>query len=188
MLSYEEIYKIVESKLSEKRFFHSKCVSERCVEYARIYGLDEEKMKIAGIAHDVAKELPREEQLRLVDNYGVVLDDIEKIHTPLIHAKLGAEIARKDFGCSDDICESIKWHTTGKANMSLMEKIMFMADATGIDRHYDNTEYLYELTKKNIDEAVIALLKDCIVDVVNRDFLVHPKSIEAFNYMLMNRK
>ena len=69
-------------------------------------------------------------------------DEIEKIHLPLIHAKLGAEIAKKDFGCTEDICESIRWHTTGKENMSMMEKILFIADATGKDRNFENTEYL----------------------------------------------
>lgn len=187
MLSYEEIYQIVKNKLSEKRFYHSECVVERCIEYAQLYGIDVEKMKIAGIAHDIAKEIPKEEQVKVAEAYGVQLDEIEKTHTPLIHAKLGAEIAKKDFGCSEDICESIKWHTTGKENMSMMEKILFMADATGKDRTFENTEYLYNLAKENINEAIIQLLKECITDVMNRSLLVHPDSIKAFNYMILNK-
>ena len=119
MLSYEEIYEIVKERLSEKRFYHSECVVERCVEYAEIYGVDIEKAKIAGIAHDVAKEIPKEEQIKVAESYGIKLDEIEKMQIPLIHSKLGAEIARKEFGCTDDICEAIKWHTTGKENMSI---------------------------------------------------------------------
>ncbi len=188
MLSYEEIYEIVKNKLSEKRFYHSECVVERCIEYAKIYNVDVEKMKIAGIAHDIAKEIPKEEQAKAALEYGVELDEFEKIHYPLVHAKLGAAIAKKDFGCTEDICESIKWHTTGKTDMSLMEKILFMADATGVDRNFDNTEYLYNLTKNNIDEAVAELLKECIIEVMDKKFVIHPDSVKAFNYFMLNRK
>lgn len=187
MLSYEEIYEVVKERLSEKRFYHSECVVERCIEYAKIYGVDIEKARIAGIAHDVAKEIPKEEQVEIAETYGVKLDDIEKRQIPLIHAKLGAEIARNEFGCTDDICEAIKWHTTGKENMSILEKIVFMADATGKDRTFENTEYLYNLAKENINEAIIQLLKECITDVMNRSLLVHPDSIKAFNYMILNK-
>lgn len=188
MLSYEEIYEIVKEKLSEKRFYHSECVVERCIEYAKIYGVDEEKMKIAGIVHDIAKEIPKDEQVHVAEKYEVELDEFEKKHIPLIHAKLGAVIAKKDFECSDDICESIKWHTTGKENMSMMEKVLFIADATGRDRTFDNTEYLYKLAKENIDEAVRELLKECIIDVINKNSIVHPDAINAFNYIVLNNK
>ena len=88
MLSYEEIYKIVKEKLSEKRFYHSECVVDRCIEYAKIYGVDIEKIRIAGIAHDIAKEIPKEKQLDVAKEYGLELDEIEKVHYPLVHAIL----------------------------------------------------------------------------------------------------
>lgn len=97
MKKYEEIYEIVKNTLSEKRFIHSKCVSERAVEYAIKYGENIEKAQIAGIMHDIAKEVPKEERIPMCEKYGVELDDIEKECTELIHGKLGAEIARKDF-------------------------------------------------------------------------------------------
>lgn len=187
MLRYEEIYEIVKNKLSEKRFYHSECVVERCIEYAEIYGVDVEKMKIAGIAHDVAKEIPKEERISLAEKYGVELDDIEKINTPLIHAKLGAAIAKKDFGCSDDICEAIKWHTTGKENMSLMEKILFIADATGKDRTYDDAKELYKISKIDLDKAIIKLMQECIKEVIDKESLLHLDSVRAFNYMISNK-
>ena len=187
MLSYEEIYIKVKELLSEKRFYHSICVVERCIEYAKIYNVDVEKMKIAGIAHDIAKEFSRNKMLQLSEKYDVELDEIEKKHISLIHSKLGAEIAKRDFGCTEDICEAIKWHTTGKEDMSIMEKILFMADATGKDRKYDNTKYLYNLAKTNLDAAVRDLLKDCIKEVLDRNIVVHPNSIKAFNYLVKNK-
>lgn len=188
MLSYEEIYEIVKERLSEKRFYHSECVVERCIEYAKIYGIDVEKAKIAGIAHDVAKEIPKEKQIEVAESYGIKLDEIEKKQIPLIHAKLGAEISKREFGCSDDICEAIKWHTTGKENMSILEKIVFMADATGRDRTWGNTEELHNLARENLEEAMIELMKECIIDVIGHGLLAHPKSIEAYNYVLLNKK
>ena len=188
MLSYEEIYEVVKERLSEKRFYHSECVVERCIEYAKIYGVDIEKARIAGIAHDVAKEIPKEEQVEIAETYGVKLDDIEKRQIPLIHAKLGAEIARNEFGCTDDICEAIKWHTTGKENMSILEKIVFMADATGKDRTWGDTEKLRDMVKNDIDSAMIELMKECMIDVIEKGFLVHPNSINAYNYILKNKK
>ena len=187
MLSYEEIYEIVKERLSEKRFYHSECVVERCVEYAEIYGVDIEKAKIAGIAHDVAKEIPKEEQIKVAESYEIKLDEIEKMQIPLIHSKLGAEIARKEFGCTDDICEAIKWHTTGKENMSILEKIVYMADATGKDRTWGNTEELHNMAREDLDKAMLELMKECITDVIGRGCLAHPKSIEAYNYVLLNR-
>ena len=187
MLKYEEIYEIVKSKLSDKRFYHSVCVVERCIEYAKIYGVDLEKIKIAGIVHDIAKEIPKEEQYNLAQKYNIELDEIEKLQTPLIHSKLGAVIAKKEYNCSDDICEAIKYHTTGKENMNLMEKILFISDATSRDRKYENTEYLYNLSKKSLDEAILELLKFSITDLINNNLLVHPNSIKAFNYLLLEK-
>lgn len=187
MLNYEEIYEIVKKKLSEKRFYHSECVVERCIEYAKIYDVDIEKIKIAGIAHDIAKEIAKEEQMKIAEEYGVELDEIEKNNIQLIHAKLGAAIAKKDLGCSEDICEAIKWHTTGKENMSIMEKILFMADATGRDRNFENTEHLYHLAKNDLNKAIIELLKQSIPHVMSKNFLVHPDSIKAFNDMIIKQ-
>ena len=187
MLNYEEIYVIVKNELSEKRFYHSECVVERCIEFAQKYNVDIEKMKIAAILHDIAKEISNENQIKMAEEYGLKLDEIEKKHIPLIHAKLGAEIAKKDFACSEDICEAIKWHTTGKENMSIMEKILFMADATGKDRSFDNTEYLYKLAKDDLDNAIIELLKKSIPDMMNKNIIIHPDSIKTFNYMISKK-
>lgn len=187
MLKYEEIYEKVKEQLSERRFYHSECVVERCIEFAEIYGLDIEKMKIAGIAHDVAKEIPQETREQVAKKYNVELDEIEIKNSPLIHAKLGAAIAKQDFGCSEDICEAIKYHTTGKEDMTLMEKVLFIADATGKDRTYDDAKELYELAKTNLDKAIVKLLKECIKEILDKESLVHPNSIKAFNYIIFNK-
>jgi len=187
MLSYDEIREVVKSKLTEKRFYHSECVAARAVEYAKIYGVDEEKARIAGICHDIAKDIPKEDRIKLAEEDGVELDEFEKENTSLIHGKHGAIIAKRDFGCTDDICQAIKWHTTGHENMTMLDKIIFMADATGEDRHYSNTEELYELTKTDIDKAMIELIKVSLIDVMEHEKILHPESIKTYNYLIKNR-
>ena len=109
MKDFETVYNVVKNKLSEKRFFHSVCVMERAVEYAKIYGVDEEKAKLVGIAHDILKETSKENRIKEAEELGVVLDDIEKVSLALIHAKAGAAYCRREFGFSDDMCDAIKY-------------------------------------------------------------------------------
>ena len=89
MIEYEQLYKEVKNTLSEKRFKHSEGVVKRAIEYAKIYNVDIEKVKLVAIAHDIAKELTKEEIDKYLKEYGIVLDDIEQKNKNLIHAKIG---------------------------------------------------------------------------------------------------
>ena len=186
MLGYEEVYKIVERRLSEYRFHHSKCVMEKAVEYASIYGYDVEKAKLTAICHDIAKEVPKEERIETCEKYGIELDEIEKKQTSLIHAKLGAKIAEIEFGFDEEMCNAIKYHTTGRANMSLLEKIIFLADCTGIDRDYDDAKELYEIAKVDLDKAMLQYHKTVIPELLSEGKLIHPNAIDAYNYLVNN--
>lgn len=188
MLSYEEVYKIVEGRLSEYRFYHSKCVMERAVEYAKIYGVDLEKSKLSAICHDIAKEVPKEERISTCEKYGVELDEIEKKQKSLIHAKLGAKIAEVEFGFDEDMCNSIKYHTTGRANMSTLEKIIFLSDCTGVDREYEDAKIIYELAKNDLDEAMLYYQKNVIPELLSKEKLVHPNALESYNYLITIKK
>ena len=124
MEKFEEIFEFVKNTLSEKRFYHSVCVMERAIEYAKIYGADTEKAKIAGILHDIAKEIPKEDRVSYAENIGVIPDEIEKESTGLLHSKVAAKIAETKFGLDKEICDSIAYHTTGRENMTLLDKII----------------------------------------------------------------
>ena len=126
MIEYEQLYKEVKNILSEKRFKHSEGVVKRAIEYAKIYNVDIEKIKLIAIAHDIAKELTNEEIDKYVKEYGIILDDIEKKNKDLIHAKIGAYICKYKYDFTDDMANAIKYHTTGKANMSIIEKIILI--------------------------------------------------------------
>lgn len=188
MLEYEEFYEIVKSKLSEKRFRHTEGVVQRAIEYAKIYNEDTQKVKIAAILHDVAKEIPEEESYARLEKYGVKLDDIEKRNFNLIHSILGAEIAKNEYGLENDVVSAIRYHTTGKENMTTLEKIIYLADATEPNRNYMNNENelsldeLVELIKTNIDEGLEYTLKWNLQSILRRNLLIHLDTVKAYNF------
>lgn len=188
MVKYEELYEIAKEKLSEKRFNHTLGVVKRAIQYAEIYNENMEKTKIAAILHDIAKEIPKEESYNMLEKYEVKLDDIEKRNFNLIHSILGAEIAKNEYGLDDDIVNAIKYHTTGRENMSMLEKIIYLADATEPNRNYMSNENelslneLVELIKTNIDEGLEYTLKWNLQSVLRRNLLVHLNTVKAYNF------
>ena len=129
-MTISEIEQIVKKTLSEKRYYHSLCVMEKCEEYAEIYRIDIETAKKVGLAHDIAKEMPDDEKMNYARENGLSVIDVEQRHTGLLHAKIGADIAKKRFGFTEKMCKAIRMHTTGGQDMELLDKILFVADAT----------------------------------------------------------
>lgn len=183
-MDIEFVKKEVRKYLSDKRYYHSECVMEQCMKLAELYGADVDKAMYAGIAHDIAKELSKEEKIEYAEKNNLVIDDIERKNPGLLHGKIGSHMCREKFGFDDDILDAIEFHSTGKENMSLLAKILFVADCTGKDRKYDDTEYLRELCKKDLDAAVLYILDFTIKDRINEKKTIHPNSIYARNYLI----
>ena len=115
--------------LDDSRLQHSRNTAKVAVELARKYGADEHKALVAGLLHDVAKGVCQNGMLNVAEQYHVDADEVEKANPELLHGKLGAAMVKTDLGISDDeILSAIRWHTTGRANMSLLEKIIYLAD------------------------------------------------------------
>lgn len=187
-MEYEEIENDVKSVLSEYRFTHSLGVVKKAVELAKIYGVQEETAKKVGIAHDIAKEMTDEEMLEYVKNNNIEIDEIETVKPSLLHGKIGADIAAKKFGFTQDMINAIKWHTTGRENMSMLEKIIYVADKTEENRKGTrfNLEKSRELSTQNIDETLIFLMNEFITYNVKNEWLIHPETIKARNDLLLN--
>lgn len=184
---YNELYEEVKITLSEKRFKHTLGVIKRAEEYAKVYDVNLEDIKLAALAHDVAKEIPYEESLKKAEELGINLDEIEKKNFNLIHSKLGAQIIKEKYNLNDDIINAIKYHTTGRENMSMLEKIIFLADATEENRKYPELENLVNMIKKDIDEGMLFALKWTIEDVMKKGFLIHLDSVKAYNFLMNNK-
>lgn len=183
MVKYEDLYEDVKKMLSEKRFNHSEGVVKRAIEYAKIYDIDVETVKIVAIAHDIAKELTKEQEEEIITKYNVELDDFEKENHNLVHAKLGAEICKNKYGFTDDMVNGVKYHTTGRAGMSLLEKIIYLADATDENRKYES-EYYVNTIKENIDKGMVEVSKWVINHLIENERKIHIDSIKCYNYYL----
>ena len=131
MLPVETMQEKLQSALSVKRYIHTMGVAEEAVKLAEIYGTpqDQQKARVAGLLHDCEKDYPEAMRLRFCKEYKVKMDEIMEKQTDLIHPFLGAEVARREYQVTDeDILNAIRYHTTGRAGMSLLEKIIFIAD------------------------------------------------------------
>lgn len=188
MKSFEEVYEAVKKELSEERFHHSVCVMERCVEFATLNNEDVEKAKLIGIAHDIAKEIPRELRIKIAEEHGVILDEFEKENLSLIHAKLGAKLCEEMFGFSKDMCDAIAFHTTAKSNMTKLQKILYLSDYSEVSRDYEGAIKAYGKGKENLDEGYFMALVGKIEYMLKKNVPIHHDSIDAYNDFLYYRK
>lgn len=182
MVTYETIYEDAKNTLSEKRFRHSEGVVERALEYAKIYGVNEEEVKLAAIAHDIAKEIPKDEIVKYAEEIGIKLDEVECMNLGLPHAKIGAQICKIKYGFTEDMVNAVKYHTTGRENMSLLEKIIYLADATEKGRTYFDLQYYVDLIKKDIDRGMFEVSKWSIENVCSKEKIIHLDSIRCYNF------
>lgn len=187
-MELKEIEKIVKEKLSEKRFYHSKCTMMQCEKLAKLYGEDVEKARTIGIAHDIAKELSKEEKLEYVHKNGIEINEVEEYNVGLLHAKIGADICKKEFGFTDDMVQAVSSHTTAKSNMSMLAKILFVADGIGDDRNWDDLEYARELANKNIDDAVLYMIDLLIKDRIAENKALQLDSVIARNEIILKKE
>ncbi len=191
-MNYEEIEEYVKNKLTEKRFIHSQGVAKRAVELARIYEEDEEKAKIIGIAHDIAKEMTKEEGIRYATENRIEFDEIEKNEPGLWHSKIGADIVEKRFNFTKDMSQSILYHTTGNINMSTMDKIIYLADKTEENRKSKelilDVEKAIEISNRNLDEGILYIAGVAIEYSISKKSLIHPDTITLMNKIIMEQK
>lgn len=183
-MDLKQIEEYIKNKLSEKRYYHSVCVKERSKELALKYGVDIEIAQKIGIAHDVAKEISEEEKLKYVKENNIEIDETEKINTGLLHAKIGKDIAIKEFEFSESMGQAIANHTTGNKDMDIYSKILFIADRTSKDRKFEDLEYLNKLVDIGIDEAVLYILDKKIKLQIEKKASIHINGIIARNSIL----
>lgn len=183
-MNLEEIDKIVKERLSEKRYYHSKCVMERCEEIAKTLECDVETAKKIGLAHDIAKEIPNEEKVQYAEERGIYVDEIERENPTLLHAKIGEYVAINELGFTKEMGRAIKAHTTGLEDMDLLTKILFIADRTSKERGFADIDYINDLLKENIDKAVLYIFDKKVILQIEKKAQMHPETIIARNWLL----
>lgn len=175
--------KEIRDRIGEKRFLHTLRVRDTALELAKIYEVDQEKAEVAGFLHDCAKIRDHDELIKSAKEAGLLLTK-EMIKAPqIIHSYLGAIYARDLYGIEDeDILNAITYHTTGRANMSDLEKIIFLADYIEPMRNFDGVERARQLAKKDLDAAMYFALNNTLKFLVDHDTYIVPTTVTARNY------
>ena len=172
------------SMIRHKRVAHVMGVEEEAVKLAKFWGADPELARHAAILHDCTKYLELDDQLKLCEKYGISLDGLERQAVKLLHSKTGACIAKYVFGEPDEVYEAIFWHTTGKADMTLLDKILYMADYIEPNRDFDGVEHLRELAYTDLDQAMLLGVDSTIREMEERGYLIHTNTLRAREWLL----
>ncbi|MBQ9956795.1 MAG: bis(5'-nucleosyl)-tetraphosphatase (symmetrical) YqeK [Ruminococcus sp.] len=182
--------KLLRSRLIEKRYIHSLNVADSARQLAQKYGADEEKAYFAGLVHDIMKNASEEEQLQIMEKGGIILSRTEKANRKLWHAMAGEAYLRLEMGITDrDILNAVRYHTTGRAGMSLLEKVVYIADYISVERDYDDVDVMRELSmNKGLDEAALYALKFSFKSLSKKEKLIHTDSVEYYNELIIERE
>lgn len=165
--------------LKPKRVPHVMGTEQEAVRLAERWGADTADAAEAAILHDITKKQELNEQLILCEKYGIINDTAETQNGKLLHAKTGAALARERFGVSPAVYDAIRWHTTGRAGMSLLEKIIYMADYIEPNRDFPGVDKLRELAYRDLDGAMILGLEMSLIDLQSYGIVPHINSREA---------
>ena len=191
-MTENEMINKLKATQNERRFNHTLGVMGEAERLAPKFGVDVKKARVTALLHDCAKNLDAvsgEDFFVLSQRYGVQLDDCAKNEHALVHAFLGAAVAYKDYGIEDnEILEAIYYHTTARANMTPLEKLIYIADMTEPGRTLEQAKEIRRLVEIDIDEALIYAIGCSIKHVIRKGTLIHPDSVHALNYLIENRR
>ena len=178
----ERIKNDLKENLTEYRYIHSLGVMEMAEELAKVYNVDVESARIAGLLHDIAKEMTKEESLEYVEKNNIAIDEVEKINVSLLHGKIGAHIAKTLYDVSEQIQKAIEYHTETSPNMDELAKIERNRKSEKFDLDAER-----ELARKDLDGAVLFIIDASIEKLVKKEKLMHPTIVKTRNKLLMER-
>lgn len=180
-----EFLEILKEKLTPSRLYHSICVAEKAKHLAEIFGADTEKAYTAGLIHDIMRYEPAEEMLKLIDEDGKhKLTDSERKITVTLHAVAGEVYLRTKLGVTDEeILSAVRYHTTGKEKMTLLEKIIYVADLTSEDRDYPDVSKVRETAEESLEKATLRGLSFTIESNAKQNRPIHIDTVKAYNYL-----
>lgn len=178
---YNEYVELLKGRLTSKRFYHSLCVAKEAVRLAEKYQCDTDKAFFAGLMHDVCKDMERKQQLKLAEQFGIIMDSTVKKAPKLWHSVLGAAYLEQVLNVTDrDVINAVKYHTTARAGMSLLEKIIFLADFTSQDRDYDGADEMRIAVDKSMEDAMYEALDFSVKDLEKKGAEIHKDTMDAY--------
>lgn len=182
-LRLEDLRCVALSMLDPRRIPHVLGTEETAAALALRWGADEESARRAALLHDCTKKFDKELQMALCRQYGIEPDAAERREGKLLHAITGAAVAYADFGVSGEVRDAIRWHTTGKADMTLLEKIIYLADYIEPTRDFCDLTELRRLAFEDLDGALLLGFTMAVEDLAKKGMPVHPNSVLARDYL-----
>lgn len=184
-----EFLEEIKKRLNPDRLYHSLNVADEAKKLAKHYGADEQKAFTAGLLHDILKNTPDSELLQYFERNGIMLTETERASRKTWHAMAGADFLRRELHVTDeDILSAVRWHTTGRAGMTLLDKVLFIADFISADRDYPGVDRMREKAYVSLEDAMLEGLQFTINELVENAWPVHEDSIRAYNELVINRK
>ena len=184
-LPLSQLRPVALSYLKHRRIPHVLGTEQEAVRLAERYGGDVEKARVAALLHDCTKKLNMEEQLALCKQYNIRLDEMEQQALKLLHSKTGAAIARDVFGVDDEIYSAIWYHTTGRANMTKLEKIIYLADYIEPSRNFPGVDKLRKVCYEDLDKGLLLGLEMTIEEMTSMGNPVHHATVEARDALIV---
>jgi len=183
---YKEYKALLESRLKPKRYFHSLCVADEAYRLAEKYGADTEKAYLAGLLHDITKNIGEEEHRKIFECFNIKLNEIEDSAEKLWHAISGSAYVKYILKIDDEeIFDAIKYHTTAKPDISLLSKIIYLADFTSKDRDYDDVDVIRGLVDISLDKAYKYALCYTVKDLAEKEKAIHLDTLAAYNETML---
>ena len=189
MYHFDENRAFLKARLSKKRYTHSLNVAHEAQRLAELYGEDPEKAYFAGLMHDVCKELPAEEQEELVRASSFAVSKEELVTKPVWHGIAGAYFLPVRMGVTDpDVLNAVRYHTVGRAGMTRLEEIVYLADLISEDRTYDGVEQMRQLCLTSINAAMLEGIRFSIETTLKKGGYLPPVTVEAYNQYIFCEK
>jgi predicted HD superfamily hydrolase involved in NAD metabolism len=184
----EEALKIVKEQLTDHRYQHTLGVVETAITLAKKYGADEKKSETAAIFHDYAKFRPKDEMRQIILNQNFP-QDLLHYHAELWHAPAGAYLVEREAGIKNkEVLDAIRYHTSGRPGMTLLEKVIYLADYIEPGRHFPGVDEVRALAKENLDKALIQAVKNTILFLMKKNQPVYPDSFKTYNDLVMSQE
>ncbi|KYH34496.1 putative nicotinate-nucleotide adenylyltransferase [Clostridium tepidiprofundi DSM 19306] len=185
MWSEERIIDYLRRNLKEKRFIHSIGVRDTAIKLAQCYDADINKAALAGLVHDAGKYMSGEDIIDILNINNIEVDFVTSKNPDIMHGIASAYIAENIMGiCDNDVLDAVRYHTTGRENMTLLEKVIYLADYIEPSRNYKGVEKLRELSYKDLDTALVKAFDNTINYVIKNGWLLHLMTVKARNYLL----
>lgn len=189
MWTIDEIQEYLKNNIGESRYIHTLGVVKTAKELAKLNNEDENKAELAALVHDIAKQMPIPKQMEILKDSGIEIDIITENSPQVLHGFVGAILAKSLIGVEDeDIINAVKNHTVARKNMSTLEKIIYIADYIEPNRNYPGVEELRKITYDNLNDGVLQGIENTINFVMSRRQLVHPSTMDARNYLILEIK